>query len=53
MPVVQNEWYAWEREKRNMAALTPQFKIKHGLKQGEFVRVAYANSFLSACTGQA
>ena len=32
MPVMQNEW--WAQEKRNMAALTHQFKI---------VRVAYTN----------
>ena len=31
-----------KRKKRNMAALTPKFKIKCGLEQGEFVRVAYA-----------
>ena len=33
----------FERVKRNMAALTPQFKIKCSLEQGEFVRVTYAN----------
>ena len=31
------------REKRNMAAFTPQFKIKHNLERGEFARVGYAN----------
>ena len=31
------------RERRNMAAQKPQFKIKHGLERGEFARVAYAN----------
>ena len=30
--------------KRNMAILTPQFKIKHGLEQGEFMRVVYQPS---------
>ena len=28
-----------------MAALIPQFKIKHGLEQREFVRVVHANFF--------
>ena len=32
-----------EREKRNMSILTPQFKIKHNLKQEEFARMADAN----------
>ena len=36
-----------EREKkRNMAALTPQFKIKYGLQREEFVRVVYVSFFL-------
>ena len=34
-----------EREKRNMAALTPQFKTKCNLKWGKFVRVTYGNFF--------
>ena len=41
---VQNEWHDQEREKRNMAAPTPQFKIKKDLEWG-FVRVVYAISF--------
>ena len=50
-PMWQSEHiYAWHakwvvsmREKRNMATLTLQFKIKHGLEWGELVREAYAN----------
>ena len=45
MPGIQNEWYAREKNVRNMPGLTPQFKIKHGLEQGDFVRVAFANFF--------
>ena len=37
------KWVMDSRKKRNMATLTPQFKIKHSLKQGELVSVAYAN----------
>ena len=44
MPGKQNGCYAQER-KRNMTTLIPQFKIKYSLKQGEFVKVAYANFF--------
>ena len=36
------KWVMGLRKKKNMATLTPQFKIKHGLEQEEFVRVAYA-----------
>ena len=32
-----------EKKKRNMAALTPQFKIKRGLEPREFARVEYAH----------
>ena len=42
MPGVQNNWWAQE-EKRNMATQTAQFKIKRGLKQEEWAKVAYAN----------
>ena len=40
-----------DRKKRNMAALTPQFKIKHSLEWDEFVRVEYAK-FSSELTSQ-
>ena len=43
MPGVQIKRY--ENEKRNMAALTPQLEIKCLLKQRQFARVAYTNSF--------
>ena len=36
-------WVVCSREKRNLTALTPQFKIKYSLKWEELVRVAYAN----------
>ena len=50
---IQNEWYAREREReRNMAALTPQSKIKGGLKWREFTRVILYNFFSSECTSQ-
>ena len=43
---MQNEWYAWERKKkRNVTAVTPQFKTKYCLEQREFALVAYANFF--------
>ena len=41
----KNEWYVRERDKRNMAALTHQFKIKRCLERGGFARMAYANYF--------
>ena len=44
-----SKWVVHPRERkkkrRNMAALTSQFKIKSFLNRGEFVRVAYANFF--------
>ena len=32
-----------KERKRNVAALTPKFKIKDSFERGEFVRVMYAN----------
>ena len=37
------KWVVGSREKRHMATLTPQFKIKCSLAWREFVRVVYAN----------
>ena len=39
-----------KKEKRNMATLTSQFKIKHSLEQGEFVRVGRVASLSEGVT---
>ena len=44
MPGMQNELYTQGREKRNMATLTPQVKIKCSLEWGEFSYTTLTNS---------